>query len=78
LLGTTYYHPALTAQGNAAVKKRRPSYGRRRRNVFLSADNRNDTLTSILEDEMMAEPEPDQIYNVLLSMSEGFVKYQNL
>jgi len=78
-IGTTYYHPTMSSsQSSAAVKKRKPSFGRRRRDVILSADNRNDTLASISEEDMLAEPAPEQIYQVLLSMSEGFVKYQNL
>jgi hypothetical protein len=68
----------MSNQSSATIKRRKPSYGRRRRDVILSADNRNDTLASIIEEEMSAEPAPEQIYQVLLSMSEGYVKYQNL
>lgn len=62
-------------QGPVPLRKRRP--GRKRRNVFLSADNKNDTLSSIYEDSL-ASPDPDQMYQVMLMMAEGYVNLNYL
>lgn len=58
--------------GSVPLRKRRP-IGRRRRNILLSADNRNDTITTVYE-EGLATPDPSQMYQVMISMAEGYVK----
>lgn len=89
--GTTYLHTSVASmtngataggninnmaiQGSVPLRKRRP--GRRRRNIFLSADNKNDTISSIYE-ESLASPDPDQMYQVMLMMAEGYVNLNYL
>lgn len=52
------------------LRKRRP-VGRRRRDVFLSADNAN--ATRLLEEEL-ATPDPAEMYNVMIQCAEDYTK----
>jgi len=64
---------SLVNTGSVPLRKRRPAGRRRRRNVLLSADNRNDTITTIYE-EAFATPDPSEMYRAMISMAEGYVK----
>jgi hypothetical protein len=55
------------------LKKRRP-IGRRKRNVLLSADNRNETISSIYQ-QAFATPDPAEMYNVMIQCAEGYAKF---
>lgn len=75
--GTTYYHPTFTTTvTTTGIKKRRPGFGfgrRRRRDVFVTSENVKNQ-TRIIEEEMAAGPDPEQMYSVLLMVAEGYVK----
>lgn len=78
LLGTAYYPTAAALQANKrpvlqnapvkiqANKKRRPSYGRRRR--------RN---TVIEAREQILPYNEDQMFHALISIAEGYVKFND-
>lgn len=79
--GTTYMYPTnggypTTSITTSAIKKRKP-FGRRRRDIFLSADNRNDTIDSIYYDSL-ATPDPDQMFQVMVNFAEGYVRFNHL
>lgn len=70
--GTTYYHPSAFPMTNAQspgiqLKKRRPSFGRRKRNV-------NGTDTS----EVVAAPTPQAMYRALVFIAENYVQIQRV
>jgi len=84
LLDTMYMYPntmaltngvntmnSLTNTGAVPLRKRRP-IGRRKRSVFLSADNRNET--ELLMDESFATPDPAEMYNVMIQCAEDYTK----
>lgn len=89
LPGTMYLYPNSASYANAAnsantmnslintgsvpLRKRRP-VGRRRRNVLLSSDNRNETIASIYQ-QALAAPDPAEMYNVLIQCAEGYTKF---
>lgn len=54
-------------------KRRRPiSIGRRRkRNIFLSSDNHNDTISSLYNESFNMDGD---MYNAMISIAEGYVK----
>lgn len=54
------------------IRKRRP-LGRRRRNIFLSADYYNDTQLFI-DEEPYATPDPIEMYNVMIQCAEDYTK----
>lgn len=64
---------SLVNGGSVPLRKRRP-IGRRKRNVFLSADNRNETISSIYE-QAFATPDPAEMYNVMIECAEGYAKF---
>ncbi|GAB0099545.1 hypothetical protein DMENIID0001_154200 [Sergentomyia squamirostris] len=70
--GTTYYHPALMPMNAApqisGIKKKRPSFGRRRR-------RRRSTFGS--DESHMATPSPNDLYQGLVMAAEQFVKMSN-
>lgn len=55
------------------LRKRRP-VGRRKRNVLLSADNRNETISSIYQ-QAFATPDLADMYNVMIQCAEGYTKF---
>lgn len=65
--GTTYYHPASMPMTNTApgiqIKKKRPSFGRRKRNV-------NETESGA--------PSPDDMYRALVFAAENYVQFQSI
>lgn len=75
--GTTYYHGTGVTTTGAAIRKKKPVIGRRRRNVMLSSDNQNDTIDSIYE-ESQATPDPDQMFQIMVKVAEGYVKIHHL
>lgn len=56
-------------------RRRRPiSFGRRRkRNVLLSTDNHNDTISSLYNESFGLDGD---MYNAMISIAEGYVKLQ--
>jgi hypothetical protein len=68
-------YPAGGVQ-TSAIKKRKP-FGRRRRDILLSADNKNDTIDSIYY-ESLATPDPDQMFQVMVNFAEGYVRFKHL
>lgn len=56
-------------------RRRRPiSIGRRRkRNVFLSSDNHNDTISSLYNESLNIDVD---MYHAMLTIAEGYVKFQ--
>lgn len=67
--GTTYYHPSSMPQTNGApgiqIKKRRPSFGRRKRNI-------NGTETEF------GTPSPEDMYRALVFAAENYVQFQSI
>lgn len=63
---------SLVNTGSIPLRKRRP-VGRRRRNVLISADNRNDT--SLFDDqEEYATPNSAEMYHVMIQCAEDYTK----
>lgn len=59
-------------------RRRRPiNVGRRRkRNVFLSSDNQNDTLSTLYEESQSAPFNIDgDMYHAMINLAEGYVKF---
>lgn len=44
---------------------------------MLSSDNKNDTVDSIYE-ESLASPDPDQMFQVMVKVAEGYVNIHRL
>lgn len=63
---------ALTNTGSVPLIRKRRPVGRRRRSIFISADNRNDT--SLYSDELLASPDPAEMYNVMIQCAEDYTK----
>lgn len=61
--GTTYYHPSMMPMTSATLKKKRPSYGRKRRDT---------------EGNQTGGPTPDELYNALITAAEGYVKFKHI
>jgi hypothetical protein len=61
------------------LRRRRPITlnGRRRKRdaILLSADNRNDTISSIYAEAMdMSGPRDSEMYSAMIAIAEGYVK----
>lgn len=66
---------ALTNTGSVPlIKYAKPPKGRRKRNVLLSSDNRNETISSIYQ-QSLATPDPVEMYNVMIQCAEGYTKF---
>lgn len=65
---------ALMNAGSVPLRKRRP-IGRRKRDVFLSADNRNGTQ---LFDDKGAFIDPAEIYTIMIQGAEDYTKLYHL
>lgn len=61
--GTTYYHPSMMPMTLASQKKKRPSYGRKKRDI-----EQNET----------GGPSPDELYKALITAAEGYVQFKHI
>ncbi|KAG5682508.1 hypothetical protein PVAND_011857 [Polypedilum vanderplanki] len=70
---------SLVGTGSVPLRRRRRPItlnGRRKRRnaaILLSADNRNDTISSIYA-EALNEPYDGEMYNAMIAIAEGYVK----
>jgi hypothetical protein len=71
--GINTMNSIINAGSVPLLKKRRP-IGRRKRNVLLSADNRNETISTIYQ-QAFATPDPAEMYNVMIQCAEGYTKF---
>lgn len=67
---------SISNSGSVPLRRRRRpiSLGRRRkRNIFLSSENNNDTVSSIYNEAFNMDGD---MYNAMISIAEGYVKLQ--
>lgn len=70
---------SLVSTGSVPLRRRRRPItlnGRRRKRnaILLSADNRNDTISSIYAEAMNVSPYDSEMYNAMIAIAEGYVK----
>ena len=66
---------SVSGQGSVPLLRKRRPIGRRKRSIFISAENRN--ATHLLEDEieLAASPDPAEMYYAMIQCAEDYTKF---